>query len=264
MAKLTTQQFIIKANNKHNNRYDYSKTIYTGSKEYLTITCPEHGDFSQQARNHLYGYGCNECGKGRQRVSVLLTEEDFLIRANKVHSNKYKYLSPYVNLEAKMKMLCHEHGEFYQDGHSHLKGSGCPKCALAKKGYSRTDYIEQAKSHNNKSKLYILKCYNEEEEFYKIGITMKTVKARYYGKKAMPYEYETTLLLEGDAGQIWDLEKKLHRQFKDLSYTPKLSFGGQTECFKGLSEEIITTFNSSNNEAKINQTIQGKNNVHSV
>lgn len=59
----TTEDFITKSNEIHNNKYDYSKTIYTGSSNKLTITCPHHGDFEQIAVGHMTnGYGCRRCG----------------------------------------------------------------------------------------------------------------------------------------------------------------------------------------------------------
>ena len=59
----TTEDFITKSNEIHNNKYDYSKTIYTGSLNTLTITCPHHGDFEQIAVCHMTnGYGCRRCG----------------------------------------------------------------------------------------------------------------------------------------------------------------------------------------------------------
>ena len=176
----------------------------------------------------------------------------FINKANLVHNNFYEYSkTKYSGALNKIIIICPNHGEFEQTPNAHLQGNGCPICAVANQGYNRSAYIERAKKYDNKSKLYILKCFNDEEEFYKIGITMTTIRKRYPTKKSMPYKYETTLLLEGEAGQIWDLEKKLHKQFSTLYYTPKLSFAGQYECFKELSEEIITTLNSSIITAKI-------------
>jgi len=47
----------------HSNKYDYSKVVYKGSKEKVTIICKEHGDFPQTPGGHLDGNGCPECGK---------------------------------------------------------------------------------------------------------------------------------------------------------------------------------------------------------
>ena len=60
--------FIARANSIHDNKYDYSKTVYVAAKEKVTITCPIHGDFQQLVSGHLSGYGCKQCtsyGKGR-------------------------------------------------------------------------------------------------------------------------------------------------------------------------------------------------------
>ena len=59
----TTEDFIIKSKELHGDKYDYSKTIYTGSINKLTITCLIHGDFEQTALSHMtIGKGCRRCG----------------------------------------------------------------------------------------------------------------------------------------------------------------------------------------------------------
>ena len=59
----TTNDFINKSNLLHNFKYDYSKTVYEGSQNKVTIICPIHGEFSQAAHSHMYrGMGCKQCG----------------------------------------------------------------------------------------------------------------------------------------------------------------------------------------------------------
>jgi len=58
----TIDDFISEANLIHNNKYDYSKSEYILAKEYMIITCPEHGDFKQTPDSHLQGNGCPKCG----------------------------------------------------------------------------------------------------------------------------------------------------------------------------------------------------------
>lgn len=55
------EQFIKEANEVHNNRYMYDKTVYTGAENDIIITCPTHGDFTQRAHTHLCGHGCPKC-----------------------------------------------------------------------------------------------------------------------------------------------------------------------------------------------------------
>ena len=60
--RLTQDEFISRCNIIHNNKYDYSKTIFKGQVNPITITCPKHGDFIQNAGLHLRGCGCPKCG----------------------------------------------------------------------------------------------------------------------------------------------------------------------------------------------------------
>lgn len=65
---LTTNDFIKKAKSIHGDKYDYSKTIYNGTYNELTITCPIHGDFIQRANDHLNGHGCSYCGNNMSKM----------------------------------------------------------------------------------------------------------------------------------------------------------------------------------------------------
>ena len=57
----TTDIFIKKANAVHNNFYDYSKVMYTGTFNKIKILCPRHGEFIQSPSSHLHGGGCPKC-----------------------------------------------------------------------------------------------------------------------------------------------------------------------------------------------------------
>lgn len=60
--KLTTEQFIEKANKIHSNKYDYTKVKYVHSKEKIIIICLLHGEFQITPNKHLsYGVGCPFC-----------------------------------------------------------------------------------------------------------------------------------------------------------------------------------------------------------
>lgn len=57
-----SDEFIELVKSKHNNKYDYSKSIYNGTKDKINIICPEHGEFTQIAGDHIQGHGCKICG----------------------------------------------------------------------------------------------------------------------------------------------------------------------------------------------------------
>ncbi len=55
--------------------------------------------------------------------------QEALEKARAQHGGKYDYSTvEYVNRHGKVRIGCPEHGEFFQDTHSHLKGAGCPAC----------------------------------------------------------------------------------------------------------------------------------------
>lgn len=58
---LLGQNFIVKATEVHNNRYDYSEVIYETLQRPVSIICPEHGPFNQRPANHYRGQGCPKC-----------------------------------------------------------------------------------------------------------------------------------------------------------------------------------------------------------
>lgn len=57
----TTERFVEKAKCVHGERFSYEKTHYKNSVSKITVTCPEHGDFSVAASEHLRGSGCQGC-----------------------------------------------------------------------------------------------------------------------------------------------------------------------------------------------------------
>ena len=110
----------------------------------VLIKCIKPGIFEMTPNNHLKGQKCPICS-GRNKV----TNELFIEKAIKIHGDKYDYsLIEYINSQTNIKIICKEHGEFYQMPLNHLKGNQCYKCS----GIVRItdDFIYKAnKIHNN-------------------------------------------------------------------------------------------------------------------
>ena len=122
--KITQESFVERASSIHKNKYDYSKSIYVDRKEKVCIICPEHGEFWQKPHFHLQGGNCPKCVGG-----VRLTTEEFTEKARLVHEDLYDYSKGnYINTSTKVCIICREHGEFWQTPNNHLFGAGCPTC----------------------------------------------------------------------------------------------------------------------------------------
>ncbi len=128
--RLTTEEFIAKAIEIHNGKYDYSKTVYKKANEKILIFCKDCGKFFEQTPNkHLSGQGCPFCKNKRIGQSNSSNTLEFIKKANKIHNNKYDYSKfIYVNAKTKGIIICPKHGEFEQIPDLHLQGFGCHKC----------------------------------------------------------------------------------------------------------------------------------------
>lgn len=121
-----TQDFLKKAKEVHNNKYDYYKVKYINNKISVDIICPEHGSFPQTPNSHLNGRGCLECGNDKLKSN----NEEFIEKANKVHNNFYIYDKVVYKGALKNVIIeCPEHGDFPQTPGNHLRDYGCPYCA---------------------------------------------------------------------------------------------------------------------------------------
>lgn len=130
--RMTTEKFIQKSNEVHNNEYDYSKLKYVDANTKVCITCKKHGDFYQLPFNHLGGHKCPKC-RGKN-----LTNEEVINRFREIHGDKYNYSKvEYKDNKTKICIVCPIHGEFWQTPSKHLIGRGCPKCGNIKKNQGR-------------------------------------------------------------------------------------------------------------------------------
>ena len=90
------QEFVDKAQKVHG-KYEYIKSSYVGTKEYLTIKCPEHGTFRQRGHNHLAGTGCPVCGTVSTMKNRVITVQS----TSKIERAVAKWLRSMAPVETK-------------------------------------------------------------------------------------------------------------------------------------------------------------------
>lgn len=149
---MTKEEFIKRAIKVHGDKYCYDKVPSEfGVDDKITIICPIHGEFIQNARGHYRGNGCSICGKYKNKTGKTWTLEKFIEEARKVHGDKYDYSKTvYVKQSEKVIITCPIHGDFEQTPRKHLMGSGCRKCSYEKRGEQqskgRERFIEESKA----------------------------------------------------------------------------------------------------------------------
>ena len=129
--KKTIEEFIADARRVHGDRYDYSQVVYKGSHEKVCIICPKHGEFWQDANNHISRKSiCPKCSREQLADINRSDTETFISKARIVHGDKYDYSQvDYEQYDKRVCIVCPKHGPFFQTPHIHLGGHGCPKCA---------------------------------------------------------------------------------------------------------------------------------------
>lgn len=235
ISVLSNAQIVVSFKEIHGETYNYSLVEYKTMHTKVKIVCTEHGEFEQTPNAHIrQGQGCPKCKAIKQKTRQKDTTESFLQKAIQIHGNRYDYSLVIYGETAheKVDILCKEHGVFQMTPNNHLSAKhNCPKCNTRETGWTRATWKNQCEGKI--AKLYIIKCFNETEMFYKIGITSrKGVRNRFNCRTTMPYNYEIIKLIKSeDAIYIYDLERFLHKHHKKYKYKPLIPFAGDTECF---------------------------------
>jgi len=102
-----------------------------------------------------------------------LTTQDFVLRAKKVHGDRYDYsLTEYENSHKKIKIICKTHGIFEQIPDYHInQGCGCKKCTL-NKFLTTYEFIKKSKKIHGEKYDYSLVIYKSNKS--KVEIMCKT------------------------------------------------------------------------------------------
>jgi len=249
----TNDKFIEEIIELYGNKYDFSKTVYTGAFNKVTVICKKHGEQKVSANNLLSGRSCSECNKENFRDKM---EKEFPNKAKEVHGDSYDYsLVKYKNNRKSVEIRCKRHDHiFLLSPNKHLNGNGCPICAKeVMNRWTINAIIKNKEAFDNKTgECYLFKISSNSEIYYKIGFTSITSEDRIkliIGE--LPnYKCEIIARFNGSLMNSIKLEKVLHKFYDSKRFKiPPLNFGGKTELFN-LDEyditKIITLFNTIN------------------
>lgn len=171
-----------------------------------------------------------------------------------LYDNKYDFeITSTSRHEGRVILICPIHGKQSVDSDSIFLGSGCPLC---NKGWEKSNLF------------YLVRLYDEEESFYKLGISHRDKNnnvARYKDYKALKYNIEELKTIEfEDFLECRELETKLKRLIKNNLYVPKRwDYETSYECFSdSLLPTIINNLNydivSTSSESQSSQETSGE------
>ncbi|QLL30666.1 hypothetical protein HG536_0A04820 [Torulaspora globosa] len=197
----------------HGDVYDYSQVKYKNHYVTVDIVCRDHGPFRCTPTVHLKGKGCATC----QNFDA------FVQKAKSIHGDKFQYdKSTYIRSKTKMRILCREHGEFWQIPADHARvtrkgGFYCPSCSLENKRLTIDEVKERSRNIHGLAykfdKLVLGKSLEEEAIFYCIKC------AKYFSQKPVNH-------LKG-SGCSWCCESKHEKKIRNWLQTMDYQFESQ-------------------------------------
>ena len=164
------------------------------------------------------------------------TNENYLEKCIEVHNNFYSYPNG-VNINNirfdYINVRCPIHGDFKVRADHHKSGIKCRKCnqgndlgiftkKLAQKNIKKWSKID--------SHLYFLELKNDNELFYKVGVTTIDLKKRL---KEFPKNYNIEIIGCFNESLYRNVisEADIMEDFYINKYEPIQNFRGKTECF---------------------------------
>lgn len=150
--KLTIDEFVRRAHERHDNEYDYAEVVYKNNYTPITINCKIHGPFSQTPHNHLKGNRCRKCSLDSRTYS----QAKFISNARKIHGGRYDYSQvDYVNSQKKVNVICSLHGIFSVKPNNHtLRKSGCPVCRSSRGEMAIIQFLQKKKISFERQKTF--------------------------------------------------------------------------------------------------------------
>jgi len=234
--------FVTRARVKFGDFIDYPKENYIKMKTPMKMICNIHGEFTQVPSRHLTGKGCPYCVMERTSNEQRETIESFTKKAVNVHGNKYDYSKVvYQTAKLPVEIICPKHGPFWQTPVKHTSyGCGCSECAHYGINYTSPAVLYYIRFEPDPGQVY-----------YKIGITNKTTKERFFQCELEQME----ILFElpySTAKEAYKTEKLIKHRFKEYQYKgPKLLHRGSTELF---TKDILELPNNAS-IAQINEVL---------
>lgn len=212
----------------HGDKYDYSKVVFFNSRTPIVIVCPEHGPFTQRARDHKRGQGCRKCfaesnGNSRTKPIEMVIEE-----LKNIKKFEYPNISSITSIKSHDRILtkCVECGneKYHKVCHVLSGNAGCKPCNNNTKKWTADRYKDK------ETILYFIRV----NKLYKIGLTRKSITSRYYKELQEGYDIEVLFTVTYSNGaEAFKEEQKILRAYSKFKYKGEkvLINGGDSELF---------------------------------
>lgn len=232
---LTLDEILIKLKNKHGDKFDYSGIDFKDYFTPVTFRCRIHNEnVTQTLSAHFHSKnGCLKCRKDAISNYQKNDTKYFIEKSEEVHGDFYNYEnSVYIKSTELITITCPIHGDFEQLAQSHMKGSGCKKCALL--GNSVYNTKRAMKNgiiwKKERTTLYFLEFVSQNEKYLKVGISKEfDIRLRTL-KRLSQCEVNQVILNDLSLYDAVIVEQAVLKEFESHRHTPSIKFPGHTEC----------------------------------
>lgn len=104
------------------------------------------------------------------------TSEKFIKKAITKRGDKYDYsFVKYIHSKENVKIICPDHGEFWQTPNNHLNGADCPSCGVIKQNECKKLTTEKfiTKANITHNKIYDYSLVDYKDSYSKVKIICK-------------------------------------------------------------------------------------------
>lgn len=145
------ENFKQKANQRFNNKFDYSKANYINAHTKICIICPKHGEFWQLPMDHIkLEYGCPLCAKENQINSRKDTTETFIQKCLEKYGNAYDY-SKVSYVKSSIPVIIIKNGKEYSITPNQFLRYGISDKRKRQRTLTTEDFIKSSKEvHGDK------------------------------------------------------------------------------------------------------------------
>jgi len=131
MNYLTYEEICKRASEANNGPYEF---VARANGKYV-LRCKTHGDFQLPPGSFYNGSGCWNCELEKRRIrfnaKIEAYRSEFVGKCLAIHGDRYDYSKVvYTGALHKVTIVCREHGDFEQFAANHVRGTGCPTCAI--------------------------------------------------------------------------------------------------------------------------------------
>lgn len=212
----------------HGGEYTYNNSVFINARTPMSITCPKHGEFMQRSRDHKRGKGCRKCFEERNAINRTKDIKTLTSELLKITKFTYPTLSDSQIVKSHDRLLvkCVVCGQEYTHkvcniltGHA-----GCNTCR-----YSSSTWTEK-RYEGKETILYFVRI----NSLYKIGLTRKSVAARFYKELQSGYDIEVIFTMTYSNGaEAFREEQRILKEYSEYRYKEEkmLISGGDSELF---------------------------------